>query len=97
MPTWQRAGEDVTWGGRPRLRQDPQLGLQVADAFSIVSHRLEDLRNPDFDPYIELGMGYIDLDRPALQELLELLQQRIDDYGHSASKAAHRDGEDGNS
>jgi hypothetical protein len=97
MPTWQRADEAVTWGGRPRLRQDPQQGLIVADAFSVVSHRLEDLRDPDFDPYLEVGLGYIDLGRPALQELLELLQQHIDEYVHTASTATRTDSEDGSS
>jgi hypothetical protein len=97
MPTWQRTHERKPWGRLVRLRHDTQLGMVTIDAFSVVSYELEDLREPEFDPETVSNMGYIDLDRPALQELLELLQQRIDEYGRSASKAPHRDGESGSS
>jgi hypothetical protein len=80
MPTWQRAREAEPWQRRTRMRRDPQLGLVEVDLFSVVSYQLEDLRDPDFDPCIEPGVAYLELDRSALQELLGLLQQQIDQF-----------------
>jgi hypothetical protein len=96
MPTWQRAREAEPWQRRTRIRREPQLGMVEVDLFSVVSYRLEDLRDPNFDPYIEPGVGYIELDRSALQELLALLQQQIDQFLLARLSEARTDSEEGN-
>jgi hypothetical protein len=93
LPTWRRAQEGKWRRAHPKLRRDPQLGVVEVDAFSVDSYRLEDLRDPDWT-FLWPGVGYIDLDGSALQELIGLLQAQLDHYIRITSSEALRDRKD---
>jgi hypothetical protein len=90
LPTWRRAREGKWRRAHPKLRRDPELGVVEVDAFSVVSYRLEDLRDPHWGA-LGPGVGHIDLDRSALQQLLSLIQAQLDHYVRIASHEARRD------
>ncbi|MGZ3679659.1 MAG: hypothetical protein ACXWQR_14005, partial [Ktedonobacterales bacterium] len=78
MPTWE-AHKNAPWYYINQPMQSAQASVTInVDAVEIVTFRLTDLHDPDFEPYIDLGIGYIVFNRAALRDYIALLKHHIE-------------------